>query len=580
MEIKRHIIPVALFAVLIITFLSFYPCLCNGFTLWDDDRFVTENNLIRDLSFQGIARIFSEVQYFNYNPLTLLSYAAEYHFVGLGDPFIFHATNLALHLLNSILVFWFIRLISKNTAVSFITALLFGIHPMHVESVAWISERRDVLYSFFFMSSLIAYFYYLKRNKNAGYYYLSLCLFLFSILSKTMAATMPAVLFLVDYLMRREIDRKALLEKVPFLAISCVFCTIAYFAQSSGGCIGQGGFDPANNAAVAIYGLGFYLEKLVFPVGLSAFYPYPNGINNAIGGIFLPSLPLLLAVSVAVIISARYTRKAVFGAIFFLVVIFPVIKVIPLGRAITADRYVYIAYIGLFYIIAEGLCCLSRKGGLYKTAVIVLSAAFICFFSFLTWQRCSVWKDDISLWNDALKRYPSTEAYLGRGIAHANAGRIDEAMRDYNKALEIDPYFSDIYTNRGNLYAARAELDKAVEDYSMAIRLSPGAYKPYYNRGVIYNRTGDYGKSIPDFSEAIKLKPDCVEAYCSRGASFGNIGEEDKAILDFNKAILIDPGCREAYRNRITYYKAKGETAKAAEDIRKLRELENIVSSP
>ncbi|MFA5335019.1 MAG: tetratricopeptide repeat protein [Candidatus Omnitrophota bacterium] len=577
---KRYITPVALFAVIIVTFVSFYPCLCNGFTLWDDNSFVTENSLIKDLSFRGVARIFSEIQFFNYSPLALLSYAVEYHFVGLGDPFVFHATNLVLHLLNCILVFWFIRLISRNTAVSFITALLFGIHPMHVESVAWISERRDVLYSFFFMSSLIAYFYYLKRGKDAGCYYLSLCLFLLSAFSKTMAATMPAVLLLVDYLMRRKIDRKALLEKAPFLAISCVFCTVIYFAQRSGGCIGQGGFDPANNAAVAIYGLGFYLEKLVFPAGLSAFYPYPNGINSAIGGIFLPSLPLLLAVSAAVIISARYTRKAVFGAIFFLVVIFPVIKFIPLGRAIVADRYTYIAYIGLFYVIAEGLCYLSRKGTPYKTAVSVLSAAFICFFSILTWQRCSVWKDDISLWNDALKRYPSTEAYLGRGVAHANAGRIDEAMRDYNKALEIDPYFSDTHTNRGNLYAARAELDKAIEDYSMAIMLSPGAYKPYYNRGVVYNRIGDYGKSIPDFSEAIKLRPDCAEAYLGRGASFGNTGEEEKAILDFNKAILIDPGCREAYRNRIIYYKAKGETAKAAEDMRKLSELENIVSGP
>jgi len=561
---KRYVIPAALLTVLLVTFISFYPCLGNGFTQWDDNHLVTENKLIRDISPRGIIRIFSTADNSNYNPLTLVSYAVEYRLAGLGDPFVFHATNLALHLLNSVLVFWFIYLVSRSAAVSVITALLFGIHPMHVESVAWVAERKDVLYSFFFISSLIAYLYYTEKTGKKGLYCLSLCLFLLSMLSKTMAVTMPAVLLLVDYLRRRKIDGKVLLEKAPFFAIACIIGAAGYFAQHGSGALGQAYFGPAKNAMVAAYGLGFYLKKLVFPSGLSAFYPYPAGAGDAITGMFLASLPLLLAAAAAVIVSARYTRKAVFGALFFLVILLPVLKFIPLGRAIAADRYVYIAYIGLFYAIAEGLCFLGRRGAAPKFMVSAVTASAICFLSFLTWQRCFVWKDDISLWNDALKRYPSTEAYFGRGVGHANAGRIDEAMRDYNKALEYDPYLSDIYTNRGILYAAMGQAGKALEDYSTAIMLSPGSYKPYYNRGLVYSGIGDYERSIMDFSEAIRLKPDYAEAYSNRGASLGNMGRDEEAIIDFEKAIQADPDCAEALRNREAYYRSRREESDTA----------------
>ncbi|MDD5269732.1 MAG: tetratricopeptide repeat protein [Candidatus Omnitrophica bacterium] len=551
---KRYAIPAALFTILLATFISFYPCLENGFTQWDDNHLVTENRLIRDISPRGIIRIFSTANNSNYNPLTLVSYAVEYRLAGLGDPFVFHATNLGLHLLNSILVFWLIYLISRSAAVSVITALLFGIHPMHVESVAWIAERKDVLYSFFFLSSLVAYLYYTEKSRKKGLYCLSLCLFLLSMLSKSMAVTMPAVLLLVDYLRRRKMDGKALLEKAPFFAIAFIIGAAGYFAQRESGALSQAYFGPAKNAMVAVYGLGFYLKKLFFPTGLSAFYPYPAGAGAAIAGMFFASLPLLFAAAAAVIVSARYTRKAVFGALFFIVVISPVLKFIPLGRAIAADRYVYIAYIGLFYVIAEGLCFFCRRGAAPKFIISAAAAAAICFLSYLTWQRCFAWKDDISLWNDALKLYPSTEAYFGRGVGHANAGRIDDAMRDYNKALEYDPYLSDIYVNRGVLYAAMGQAEKALEDYSTAIVLSPGSYKPYYNRGLIYAAIGDYERSARDFSEAIKLKPDYAEAYSNRGASFGNMGRGKEAIIDFEKALKIDPGCEEALRNRAAYY--------------------------
>jgi len=572
----RYKILAALFILIAITFISLYPCLCNGFTLWDDNRFVAENKLVRDISFRNIRAMFTSAVCENYAPLAILSYAVEYRIAGMDDPFIYHADNLILHLANCLLVFWFIYLISGSAAVSFITALLFGIHPMHVESVAWISERRDVLYSFFFMLSLIYYVYYLRGRRRVAAYSVSLAMFILSMLSKTMAVTMPALLFLTDYFLRRKFDRKAVLDKVPFIAAALLFGLSGYFAQQGSGRVIHIDHGLFNNAAFAVYGFVFYLKKLIFPYGLSAFYPYPGDVQSAVRCILLYSLPVLTAVCAAVAMSLRYTRKAAFGFAFFIVALLPVIKIIPLGRAAAADRYVYIAYIGLFYIMAEAACRLCRsKNAAVKTVAAILTAVSVCALCALSSQRCRVWKDSISLWTDAIKNYPSVEAYLGRGVAYANAGNPEAALEDYNnavriepsyvdiyknkgnlymetgdkekaleeyeKAARINPQYGDIFTNRGNVYLSSGRVDKAIEDYSTAIKLSPGSYRPYYNRGIVYIKTGQIDKAIADFTEAIKLNPECAEAYGNRGACFGNMGREEEALRDFRAALKIDP---------------------------------------
>ncbi len=538
----RYKIPAALFILISITFISLYPCLCNGFTLWDDNRFVTENKLVRDISPRNIRTMFTSAVCENYAPLAILSYAVEYRIAGTEDPFIYHAGNLILHLLNCLLVFWFIYLISGSAAVSFITALLFGIHPMHVESVAWISERRDVLYSFFFMLSLVYYVYYLRGRRRAAAYSVSLAMFILSMLSKTMAVTMPALLFLVDFLERRKADRRSILDKMPFIAAALLLGTAGYLAQQASGSAAHISHGLLNNMAFAVYGLVFYLKKLVFPVGLSAFYPYPADIASAVRGTVLYSLPVLAAVCAAAAVSLKYTRKAVFGFAFFIVVLLPVIKIIPLGRAVAADRYAYIAYIGLFYVAAEGFCHACRaKNTMLKVAAIALGAVILCALPVMSRQRCCVWKDDFSLWSDAIRNYPSVEAYIGRGIAFANAGKVTEAVEDYNKAEILDPGYADIFTNRGNARLCAGLFDKAIEDYSTAIKLNPGSYKPYYNRGVAYIKTGQPGKAMADLTEAIKLNPGCAEAYGNRGACLGNLGREEEALSDFRAALEIDP---------------------------------------
>src|SRR3989339_472154 len=277
MKKQNIIFPICL--ILIITFISYYPSLKNGFVTWDDPAYVTGNLQIRSLSLQNVKNIFTSFTMDLYTPLSNLSYAIEYNIFKL-NPKIYHITNLFIHLLNCILVFWLFFLISDKISVSFLVSLLFGIHPLHVESVAWISERKDVLYAFFFLLSLISYIYYYNK-KEAKYYYFALILFILSILSKPMAVTLPVILFIFDYLLNRKFTWDIFKEKILFFIIAVIFSIINLY----GGTPPKLHYDIFEKIFFPTYVLLFHLFKTIIPLKLSAIYPHPEKIGN-----FLPSI--------------------------------------------------------------------------------------------------------------------------------------------------------------------------------------------------------------------------------------------------------------------------------------------------
>src|SRR6266571_3392951 len=271
---KRTVLFLAV--TLVLTVLSFSPSLDNGFTNWDDPGYVLENYSIRDLSQKNVANVFTSYLQGNYHPLTVLSYAVEYKFFQL-DPKIYHITNLLLHVLNTTFVFWLIRLLTGRLETAAITAVLFGIHPLHVESVAWISERKDVLFSLFYLGSLISYVLSLtKVQDRVRYLIMSLVLFILSLLSKGVAVTLPLVLLLIDYYFKRTFTKKIFIEKIPFFLLSIGFGVIAILAQKSEGAIQTMTTYPFyDRLLIASYGIVTYLFKIFVPQQLSAFYPYP-----------------------------------------------------------------------------------------------------------------------------------------------------------------------------------------------------------------------------------------------------------------------------------------------------------------
>lgn len=534
---------ILLLLILVITFFAFYPALKNGFTNWDDNDYVTENPTIRSFSLHNFKNIFASFCLASYQPLTIVSYLIEYHFIKL-DPFIYHLTNLIIHLLNCLLVFWLIYIISGNSYVPWLTAILFGIHPLQVESVAWISERKNVLYAFFFIGSLISYLHYIVGEKKLKYYFFCLGLFVLSLLSKTMAITLPLVMLLFDYVLRRKIDKAIFFEKIPFFVLSCIFGFIAIFPAYSWGVIRQeNSYNLLSIIAIASRGIVFYLNKLFLPFKLSCFYPY-DGIQNI--AIYLYSIIVVVILFIVIIISGRFTKKIIFGTGLFLFAILPVLQFVPATRVIVADRYVYVSAIGIFYLLSEGIVWFYKRIHRYNhigsIMIFIPVVCLIIFFSLLTFKRCMVWKDSITLWSDVLTNYP--KAYLAltnRGFAYYNNGDTEQALSDYNAAIESEPRCYMAYRNRGSLYYFKKNnIDQAISDYSKAININPCYIDAYLDRGNIYAIKGNINQALSDYGKAIEINPNFASTYNNRAILYYENGQYDKAREDIDKAKILE----------------------------------------
>jgi len=544
---KRDLI-ISICLILAFTLTSFFPSLKIGFVNRDDNSYITENPLITELSWEKIKTIFSTSYMGHYHPLTLLSYSLEYLFFKL-NPFVYHATNLILHLCNSLLVFWFIFLLTDSLLVSLVVALFFGIHPMHVESVTWVSERKDVLYSFFFLGSMICYLFY-RRTKEMKYYYLLFFLFVLSLLSKVMAMTLPFVLLLFDYHLDRKFDKKMLIEKAPFFMLAFCFGLIAISIPGSMGGT-KHGYPLSSFGKFFIFSdiLLFYLTKLIIPAKLSCLYPYPGEIITPWPYIFL-YLPILIGFLIVFLFLIKDTKKIIFGLLFFFVTIAPAL---PLKTV--ADRFTYIPSIGIFYIFGEVISYLYwrriKDSRMMRTLFLIVLIGIIGVFSFLTWEGSWVWKDSMALWDNVIKKYPNIpKAYASRGEAYSEIGQYDQAILDYTKALKINPKYSEAYYDRGNAYGKKEMLDQAILDYTKALEINPKYSEAYYNRGNAYGKKDQFDQAILDYTKALEINPNYVEAYTNRGSVYYVKRQYERAISDFSKALEINPGFSLAYFNK------------------------------
>jgi tetratricopeptide (TPR) repeat protein len=527
----KYYVPLTI--ILLLTFFIYLPALHNGLLTWDDDDYIKNNTL---LSSFNLKEIFSQYVLCNYHPFTILALALEYHLFGLNETG-YHAVNLLLHLLNVILVFYAVFLLSDKAGVALIASLLFGIHPMHVESVAWIAELKDLLYTFFFLLSYIFYLKYIKyRHKK--FLVFALLLFLASLLSKAMAASLPVVLILTDYFKGRKINLMSLLEKIPFFFLAIIFGLVAVSAQRSGGSTGVIDFTFPQRILFACFGFISYLYKLLLPLHLSAFYPYPVKSGESIPLQYYAYLVLFAGLIVSVLISLRYTKTIFFGIGFFALTVFLVLQLFPVGGAVIADRYSYIPSIGIFFLAGEGYYLMERKK--LKMIRIIVLGLFTLFFSILTYSRCGTWKDDLTLWTDVISRDQTIEfAYTNRGIALRSEHRNDEAVSDFSRAIELKPDNALAYNNRGVIYYNEKRNDKAVNDLNKAIELKPDYAEAYNNRGNVFYDAKKYDEAIRDYSKAIKLHPGDAGAYFNRAHAEFDSGKENDAITDLKRSASL-----------------------------------------
>ena len=578
---------------------------------WDDNVYVSNNHDITDLSFHGLKHLFSGFYVNCYLPLTMLTYALEYKFFGL-NPAVYHIDNILLHLLNTILVFFFVKSLFSSLSTpysmlptAFFCTLLFAVHPMHVESVAWVSERKDLLYTFFFLASLIFYLKHIKKetqdtsiktqkNQHSTFCFLSLLMFLFSLLSKSMAVTLPVVLLLIDYLKARLkfntiysiLTTRYLLEKLPFFILALIFGVIAVISQRV--------YDPSNFNEYVLnktfidtffmftYSIAFYIVNLVAPFNLSPIHPFPIKFDGFLpleyylSSLFIGGLLYLFLRIIKRTTNNELQRTLIFGILFFMITI-SVVLIVPVGYALVAERYTYVPYLGFFFIIGSFADSkIARLKGseinlqIFKSFNLLIVLAFCVMFSVLTFSRVDIWKDGITLFTDVIEKHPDVSiAYNTRGCAKNNTGDFKGALEDFNKAIALVPGYATAYNNRGWAKTNTNDLNGAMEDFNKAIALNPDYETAFCNRGGLKEKFNDFNGAVEDLNKAISMSLDDAIAYSNRGWAKTMMHDYTGAIDDFNKAIALSPGLAMAYSNRGLAKANSGDFKSAMDDYDK-----------
>jgi len=516
---------------------------------WDDKYYITTNDHIRNLQWANIKLFFTNFYIGNYQPLTMLFYAFDYK-IGSAQASIFHFNNILLHLLNTYLVFVLIRRISpKNAVVALITAAFFAVHPMHVESVAWVAERKDVLYSFFFLLSLIMYTNYLKSSKKKFLIYTAV-FFMLSCLSKSAAVVLPLVMLLFDYYANRNYNWKTIAEKIPFFMISLIIGIVAIYSQKTTGAIQDQAPNMTKIEQISIVSYSFvsYLFKAIIPIHLSAIYNYPIELGSTLPLKYYLSILLVALLLFFVWYSRKWGKEIVFGFLFFLITIILVLQFIPIGAATMADRYTYMPYIGIFFIAGKLFERFSNKVNSkknYSKYILIVFALGFITFSTITYGRVKVWKDEGSLFSDAIEKDSNSAiAYLIRGNYYYSYFANEKYVND-NKNREL-------YIN------------SAINDYGNSIKYEinvKSRWRAYYNMGVAKSTLGNYVGAIKDLNKALEYEVDLenkVNINYSLAVAKSSLGDFVGAIHDYDKTIAIDSSYGKSYINRgtcnMTYY--------------------------
>ncbi|MFA5391217.1 MAG: tetratricopeptide repeat protein [Candidatus Omnitrophota bacterium] len=611
-----------LLAVLVLTAVIYSYLPSCGFIFMDDDYYITNSSYIKDFTHTGIKK--NVLSFFNEElPITLMSFALDYKLWGL-NPGPYHAENVVFHLLNVLLVFFLIYLICQKYEVTLLTALFFGIHPYRVESVAWIVERKDMLYAFFYLLGLISYIFYIRKKFKIHFLILSLFFFLLSLMSKTAAIVFPFVLFLIDYWEDRKVSFQLFLEKAPFFFIVIISLWIHSLVSlvSTQTAYEDTGLSFASRIFMGFYAFSYYVLGFFAPYNFSFTHLYPNAkdmVGLPLVYYFSPIFVLLFLWGMdRMIKKLREERKEIiFGFLFFIFSIGLVLHLAPIGGAVVvAERYTYMAYLGLFFIVSSLFVKFMETPGegtfKIKSLLCILLAAYILFFSLATERRCRIWKNSLPLLNEIIEKNPTwPNAYNLRAVEKGKNGDNQGAAEDFEKSIRLAPHRDDLYFDRGVFRKGLKDYHGAVSDLSRAIELHPPFFRAFAVRGTTYAELGNYTKAVADYSKAIALNPNHSEPYWGRGVAKFRLHDPDGAFLDygmsirlnpsfdlvyfdrgmlylsqkrfdealgdFSQALKIDPQMEGAYFNRaVCYFHKKGYT-KAWKDIHKIQQMGGIV---
>ncbi|MEE9542637.1 MAG: tetratricopeptide repeat protein [Thermodesulfobacteriota bacterium] len=570
-----------------VVFIVYLGALKNGFVNWDDNSLVYSNPNIRSIDLAFIKWAFTDVVIASWYPLTLISFAIDYAVWGL-DPKGYHLTNNIFHAVNTALVFLlvsrlFIYSVRESDqarhgaiAAALVTALLFGLHPLRVESVAWVSERKDVLYAFFFLLSLIAYFAYRYSGPEEGskrrvFYLLSLVLFASSLMSKAMAVSLPLVLVIVDlYILKaRSIAIKpvaVIRDKIPFFVLSIIFAlfTISTHGES-GTLVSLDVHSPLVRLFLTLRGYVFYMIKTVIPSGLAPFYPLPSSIH-IFSFEYVGSFILFLVITALSIYLIRKRAWLAAAWAFYIVTLLPVTGLFQIGAHSGADRYTYLPALGLFILPGLIAGAIFMRPGIknIKALVIIVAAVILAVSVGLTHKQIKIWKDSVTLWQYEVSLYPDSVpvAYINLGRAYDDLGLRGEALSAYKQAIDIDPDNTVAHNNLGALYRGSGKPDLAIEHFKAALT---GAVKHEYIERILENLgdalldSGRGAEAAKRYEELLKRMSEAplsarsalreANIYNKLGVAYASSADMDKAGKSFSKALELNPAHKGAKEN-------------------------------
>jgi protein O-mannosyl-transferase len=574
--------------VVVMTFAVFSPALQAGFLDWDEDPLLIKNLAYRGLGPTQLRWMLTTTRMGHYMPVTWISYSWDYALWGM-KPFGYHLTNVLLHCASAA-VFYLVALRLLSAALSpmpspptggegtsplplpsgervgaraaaMFAALLWAVHPLRVESVAWITERRDVLSGLFFLLAVLAYLAYCGQeglgSRRRELYWLSLGWFALGLGSKGIVATLPAVLLLLDvYPLRRISDRasarRVLVEKIPFAVLALAAVAVGFWAVVRGG-----GMTPLSQLgwveriAMSFYALGFYLLKTVWPTGLSPLYTLPAPLDP-FAWPFLLSAAVIVSITAAAVMLRRRWPALLAAWVSYVLILLPVVGLAHNGYQIAADRYTYLPALGLA-LLAGGIIASAGRawaGGRFRIVTAVLAALVIASLGTAAWTQARLWHDGVTLWEHAVALDPAS------GIAHANLGgelihqgRPAEAIKEFDEAIRLRPGYAEAYLYLGVLMAQQGSLGDAVGLFSRALELRPRFADAHNNLGVTLARAGRFRDAEAHFREAARLDPDSAEMRNNLGIAFAQQGRLAEAEAQFAQALRIRPDFLEARGN-------------------------------
>ncbi len=533
------------------------------FVNYDDGQYVTDNPHVQQgVGVSSIYWAFTNRDCSNWHPLTWLSHILDYQLYGLraGGH---HLTNVLLHAAGAILLFLVLWRMTGNLWPSAFVAAVFAVHPLHVESVAWVSERKDVLSGLFFMLTLAAYLRYVRGGFSSVWYWTVAALFALGLMAKPMLVTLPLVLLLLDYwpLERRQALRWLFVEKIPLFALSAASCAMTLWAERDAIAAAEGILLPWR-IGHAVVAYAAYLVQSVYPANLAVLYPHSG---NSLPMWKIAAALLVLASATAVVFYRRRRNPYLLvGWLWYLVMLAPVIGLVQVGVQTRADRYTYLPQIGLCIALAWWAADVVRAWPACRWALGAASTLAVAVLAVVAARQTTHWRNSEALWTHALAcTEGNSVAHCCLGLDLENRGRIQEAVAEYGRSLKTNPANIKAHNNLGVVLMNQGRFDEAIQHYREAIRLRSDRAEPYCNLGRALALMGQTDAAVAEYQKALKLKPDFADAHNGLGLILTNCGRFDEAIAQCREALALKPGWAEAHYNLGMALARRGEIVAA-----------------